>query len=130
MVVNELEGVLKDVKSESGLYFFEVDVEGDAFFALQLHNGYKHKNIKLRFRENDVSIAKKIDEPQVSISNIQKATVKSIENGSLLARVELLYKEKSIYSLITQRSLEKLNIKTGDEVYFLVKALSIEVFCE
>ncbi|OSS41718.1 Molybdate-binding domain of ModE [Desulfurella amilsii] len=129
MMINELEGILQDIRYANGVYFFEINVDGDIFFALQLHNGYKTgSNVKLRFREGDISIAKEIC-PEISISNIHKAIVKNIENDSLLARFELSYKEKSLYSLITQRSLRKLNIKINDGVYFLVKALSVEVFC-
>jgi molybdopterin-binding protein len=130
MVVNELSGILENIIHKNGVYFFEVSVDGDSFFALQLHNGCKiDSSVKLRFREGDISIAKKIH-PEISISNIHKATVKNIENDSLLARVELYYKEKSLFSLITEKSLKKLDLKINDEVYFLVKALSIEVFCE
>jgi molybdopterin-binding protein len=130
MVVNELIGVLQNIIHANGVYFFEVNVDGDNFFALQLHNGCEiGSSVKLRFRECDISIAKKIH-PEISISNIHKATVKNIENDSLLARVELYYKEKSFFSLITERSIKKLGLKINDEVYFLVKALSVEVFCE
>lgn len=130
MVVNELEGVVQNIESANGVYFFEIDIAGETFFALQLHNGFNKKtHVRVRFREGDISIAKQI-EPKISISNIHKAVVKGIENGNLLARIELNYKERSLYSLITGKSLKKLNIKIGDEVYFLVKALSVEVFCE
>ncbi|WP_291490098.1 TOBE domain-containing protein [Desulfurella sp.] len=130
MVINEIEGVLENTEFSNGVYFFEVNVKGDTFFVLQLQNGCDKLNtVKLRFRENDVSIAKKTIS-EISISNIHKAIVKSIENGYLLARIELLYKDHPIYSLITNKSLKKLNIKVNNEVYFLVKAISIEVLCE
>lgn len=130
MMVNELNGILQNVTHSNGLYFYEVNVGGDKFFALVLQNGYKiGDKVKLRFREGDTSIAK-IIRPEISISNIHKATVTNIENDSLLARIELFYKEKSLYSLITERSLKRLDLKINDEVFFLVKAISVEVFCE
>jgi len=111
MITNELNGILQNIKHKNGVYFFEINVDGDSFFALQLHNECKiGSNVKLRFRECDVSIAKKIY-PEISISNIHKATVKNIENDSLLARVELYYKKKSVFILITEKSLKKLDLK-------------------
>ncbi|MGE4547569.1 MAG: molybdopterin-binding protein [Desulfurella sp.] len=130
MIVNELSGILRNMMHKNGVYFFEVNVDGDSFFALQLHNSCKvNSSVKLRFSEGDISIAKKIH-PEISISNIHKATIKNIENDNLLCRVELYYKEKSLFSLITFKSLKKLDLKINDEVYFLIKALSVEVFCE
>ncbi|HHS49224.1 MAG TPA: transporter [Desulfurella acetivorans] len=130
MIVNELSGILRNMMHKNGVYFFEVNVDGDGFFALQLHNSCKvNSSVKLRFSEGDISIAKKIH-PEISISNIHKATIKNIENDNLLCRVELYYKEKSLFSLITFKSLKKLDLKINDKVYFLIEALSVEVFCE
>ncbi len=130
MFINELSGIVQHIESADGIYFLEINVDGDIFSSIQLNNGYKiNDNVKIRFCESDVSIAKTMCF-YISTLNTQKAVVKNIENGKLLTRVELFYKDTTICALITQKSLKKLNIQLNDEVYFLVKALALDVVYE
>ncbi len=130
MFINELSGVIKHIESADGIYFLEINVDGDVFFSIQLNNSYKiNDNVKIQFCESDISIAKTMCF-HISTLNIQKAIVKNIENGKLLTRVELFYKNTIIRALITQKSLKKLNIQLNDEVYFLVKAIALDIAYE
>ncbi len=84
------------------------------------------ERVRARIRARDVSLA--VDRPtQISILNILKGRVISIdaEAGSIVD-VQLAVGAASLTARITRHSLHELRIGVGQELYVLVKAVSLD----
>lgn len=77
--------------------------------------------VSLLFKETEVSIAKKLS-GLISLSNQLNAKVTQIVRGEILSAVTLAYQQDTIVSVITTRSVDRLQLKVGDAVEALIKA--------
>lgn len=77
--------------------------------------------VSLLFKETEVSIAKKLS-GLISLSNQLNAKVTQIVRGEILSAVTLAYQQHTIVSVITTRSVDRLQLKVGDAVEALIKA--------
>jgi molybdate transport system regulatory protein len=80
--------------------------------------------VTLLFKETEVSLAKNLS-GILSLRNRFAVTVRGIQRGDILSAVELDYSGKALTSVITTRSLERLQLAAGDNVEALVKANEI-----
>jgi len=110
----------------------DIDVDGDFFSSIVLETpttaAYlkQDHNITLIFKETEVSIAKNLT-GIISLRNRFKAKVKRVEESDLLTKVFLDFKGKSIVSIISTRSAQKLALIDGDEVEWLVKTNEVSL---
>jgi molybdate transport system regulatory protein len=125
--VNRLSGVIAFVESTDDLSLVDVEVDGDLFTAILVEtpesaawrkNGHK---VAVLFKETEVSLAKNLS-GRISLRNRMAARVESIRKGKLLSEVRLDYRGHAEVSVITTRSVERLELAPGDEVEGLVKA--------
>lgn len=77
--------------------------------------------VSLLFKETEVSLAKNLS-GLISLRNRFNAKVTYIERGEILSAVTLDYKQNTIVSVITTRSVDKLQLVVGDDVEALIKA--------
>jgi molybdopterin-binding protein len=64
---------------------------------------------------------------KISGRNQLKATVKEVVRGAVMAKVVLDYKGDELVSVITNDSVNDLDLKPGDKVTALVKATEMMV---
>lgn len=84
--------------------------------------------IEIGFKESVVAVlVGKCD--ALSYSNQIKVTINLVEMGEILTKICAIYKSSNveIISLITTNSAKRLNLKSGDEATFLVKATDMFV---
>lgn len=84
--------------------------------------------IEIGFKESAVAVlVGKCD--ALSYSNQIKITVNLVEMGEILTKICGIYKSSNtkIISLITTNSAKRLNLKSGDEATFLIKATDMFV---
>jgi molybdopterin-binding protein len=62
-----------------------------------------------------------------SIRNQLPGTIKSIVSDKVLSEVIVETTIGEVASIITTRSVEEMKLKTGDEVFALVKATSVSL---
>ncbi len=62
-----------------------------------------------------------------SIRNQLPGTIKSIVSDKVMSEVIVETSSGEVASIITTRSVEEMKLKTGDEVYVLVKATSVSL---
>jgi molybdopterin-binding protein len=62
-----------------------------------------------------------------SIRNQLPGTIKSIVSDKILSEVIVDTKIGEVTSVITTRSVEEMKLKTGDEVFALVKATNVSL---
>jgi molybdopterin-binding protein len=130
--MNKLRGRITAIESNDHVSLVDVDVSGDSFTAtlletpddapyLQVGNA-----VEVLFKETEVSLAKNLS-GLISLRNRMQATVKHVRGGAILSEVVLDYRGQSISSIVTSRSIQRLDIKAGDEIEALVKANEVSL---
>ena len=113
----------------------DINVDGDIFSSIVLETpssaAYLKQNhqVTLLFKETEVSIGKNLS-GLISLRNRFKAKVIHIEKSDLLSKIFLKYKGKDIVSIISTRSVNKLELMQGDEVEWLVKTNEVSLLGE
>jgi len=125
--MNQLRGRISRIESNDHVSLVDVDVCGDVFTATLLETPDDAPYLKVGnavdvlFKETEVSLAKGLT-GLISLRNRINATVKQVRSGIILSEVVLDYRGQPISSIITTRSISRLDIKPGDEVEAMVKA--------
>jgi len=78
------------------------------------------KNIELLINESEVSIAKNRCE-EISLNNQLDCLVDDITCGEIFSKISLTMEGQKLSSLITSRSVKRLDLKKGDKVTALIK---------
>lgn len=125
--MNSLRGRIISIESNDHVSLVDVDVMGDTFTATLLETPEDAPYLRLGnavdvlFKETEVSLAKGLS-GLISLRNRMNTTVKLVRSGVILSEVMLDYRGQQISSIITTRSIKRMDIKAGDEVEALVKA--------
>ena len=125
--MNKLSGTILHVESTKTIALVDVQVRDDIFSAIvldTLENGSylkKGSAVTLLFKETEVSIGKNLS-GLISLRNRIAARIKNIERSEILSKVILDYQGSEIVAIITTRSIDRLDLKTGEPVEWLVKA--------
>ena len=125
--MNRLRGRIISIESNDHVSLVDVDVSGDTFTATLLETPDDASYLRLGnavdvlFKETEVSLAKGLS-GLISLRNRMNTTVKLVRSGVILSEVMLDYRGQQISSIITTRSIKRMDIKAGDEVEALVKA--------
>jgi molybdate transport system regulatory protein len=130
--MNKLTGIISKIQQSGAILLIDVDVDGHGFSAMLIESVTQPnwleagKTIELVFKETEVSLAKNLS-GMISMRNRMKCTVLKIERGELLSKVDLKFKEHTIASAITTRSVDALDLKIGEEVEALVKSNEVSL---
>ncbi len=130
--MNKIAGKVTQVQSSTDMSIVEVDIGGDIVSALVLETPHSAAYLKsgntveVVFKETEVSIGKNLA-GLISIRNNFKARIKTIDAHSLLATIVLIYHAQEITSIISTQSVERLDLKVGDEVQWLVKTNEVSL---
>ncbi len=125
--MNKLRGRITRIEFNDHISLVDVDVSGDSFTATLLETPEDAPYLKVGnavdvlFKETEVSLAKGLT-GLISLRNRINTTVKLVRSGVILSEVVLDYRGYTISSIITTRSIQRLDIKSGDEVEAMVKA--------
>ncbi len=130
--MNKLRGRITAIESNDHVSLVDVEVSGDSFTATLLETPEDASYLKVGnevevlFKETEVSLAKNLS-GLISLRNRMHATVKQVRSGAILSEVVLDYHGQPISSIITTRSIKRLDIKQGDEIEALVKANEVSL---
>ena len=125
--MNKLRGRIAKIESNDHVSLVDVDVMGDIFTATLLETPDDAPYLRVGnvvdvlFKETEVSLAKGLS-GLISLRNRLNTTVRQVRSGVILSEVVLDYRGHTISSIITTRSIKRLDIKPGDEVEAMVKA--------
>ena len=131
--MNKLSGTILHVESTKTIALVDVQVHDDIFSAIVLdtleNSSYLKKGsaVTLLFKETEVSIGKNLS-GLISLRNRIPSRIKNIERSSILSKVILDYQGSEIVSIITTRSVDRLDLKPGEQVEWLVKANEITLY--
>ena len=130
--MNKLNGKIVLIESSAHMSMVDIDVDGDVFSSIVLETPSSASYLKqgspvtLLFKETEVSIAKNLS-GLISLRNRFKATVKHIEKSAILSKIYLDHKGRTIVSIISTRSTQKLGLIEGDAVEWLVKTNEVSL---
>ena len=120
--MNKLSGKIVHVESTKTIALVDVQVHDDIFSAIVLEPSFKEgDSVVLLFKETEVSIGKNLS-GLISLRNRVSSRIKNIEHSAILSKVVLDYKGSEIVSIITTCSVDRMDLKTGQEVEWMVKA--------
>lgn len=130
--MNRLPGRITAVETAGQVRLVDVDVQGDTFSAILLDTGNDLRPgvaVILVFKETEVSLAKDLS-GVISLRNRLASRVRAIDKGRVLSKITLDYLDREVVSVITTRSVERLDLKVGDAVEALVKANEMAILHE
>jgi molybdate transport system regulatory protein len=125
--MNRLRGQISGIESNGHVSLVDVIVDGDTFVCILLEAPDSApylavgNEVNVLFKETEVSLAKNLS-GLISLRNRIRGTVQHIRKGAVLSEVVLDCRGHSVSSIITSRSIVRLDIKEGDEVEALIKA--------
>ena len=108
----------------------DVDVNGTKMTAITIGIPEKvsylqiSKNIELLFTESEVSIGKLI-QGQISLNNQLECIIDTLISGEIFTQVMLSFDGEHLTSLITTRSVKRLNLEAGDRVTAFIKTTEV-----
>ncbi len=133
--MNRLKGKITQITSHEGISLVNIQV-GDSSFGTVLLDTPQScsylkigKDITVAFKETEVAIALP-SLGSISMANQLKCKIKSIQNGKILAKIELTCKDDILTSIITSRSSTRLGLEKDKEVIALIKANEISLIEE
>ena len=128
--VNEIEGQISYIKEADSISYVRLKTEIGEFTALLIENpssvSYLEigNNVKVLFNASSVSLAKTKPE-SITISNVFEGKIKDIKSSEVLSLVTVECGDVVIKSMITNFSVERLNLKPEDKVFVLIKATDV-----
>jgi molybdate transport system regulatory protein len=117
--MNKLPATITAIQQSGTILLVDAEVEGPEW----LETG---KEVNLVFKETEVSLAKEL-QGKISMRNRMKCVVLKVDKGELLSVITLQFRNFTIASAITTRSVDNLQIEIGDEVEALVKANEVSL---
>ena len=130
--MNQLEGKVIKVESSSDLALMDIEVNGALFSSIIIGlNGWLERlkpgfPVRLLFKETEVGIGDGLAE-RISIRNVFRCKIKEIRQSEILSEVTFDFKGFEIVSLITTRSVKKLDLKKGEEKEWFIKSTEVSV---
>ena len=130
--MNQLRGRIIGIESNDHVSLVDVEVSGDTFSAMLLETPDSApylaigNEVQLLFKETEVSLAKNLS-GQISLRNRVQGRVRAVRSGGILSEVLLEYRGQTLTSIITTRSIKRLDIQQGDEVEALIKANEVSL---
>lgn len=130
--MNQLRGRIVGIESNDHVSLVDVEISGDTFSAMLLETPESASyllignEVQVLFKETEVSLAKNLS-GLISLRNRVHGSVRSVRRGAILSEVVLDYRGQTLTSIITTRSIRRLDIKQGDEVEALIKANEVSL---
>ena len=124
--MNKISGIISELENEGNLTIVHMKA-GESHFKTIILDDPKESSylkvdtpVEILFKETEVSISTK-PLSCISLSNQIPGTITAIEKGKLLSQIVLDCDGKTIVSIITTSSTDRLGLEIGKKVYSLVK---------
>ncbi len=131
--MNNILGTITAIDTDGNLSLVDITVSEDIRMSALIVETPEHcpwlkagKKAKVLFKETEVSIARNLS-GQISLRNRFMATITRIRSEGMLAEITLASAEHEVVSIITSRSAQRMELKTGDQVEWLVKANEVSL---
>jgi len=125
--MNQFQATISQIVSKGSLHIVKFTFGSTLLTMVSLELSDKLKVntlVNLSVNPNYIALARETS-PQLSYSNQIESTIRAIEKGAILSRVELLENGTYFESIITSESLDRMQLAVGDKVVMLMKASEI-----
>lgn len=128
--MNRIQAKIKEITISGGVMLVDMEAEGCPMSALLINSNEtinwlkKEALVTAIFKETEVSIAKNFS-GEISLRNRLDCIIDHISKGELLSTITLKFNDTFITSAITTRSVNSLDLHTGDKVTAMIKANEI-----
>lgn len=133
--MNRLSGKITGIESDKGISIVDIMTDGGPLSAMILETPETAPYLKIDkpifaiFKETEVAIGKGGSE-NISYLNINDGVVEGFNLGDVLSEITLSANGKTIRSIITKRAFNRLGIKKGDSVKWIIKSNEISIESE
>jgi molybdate transport system regulatory protein len=130
--MNRLRGQISGIETNGHISLVDVAVGDLTFAAILLESPLSApylavgNAVTVLFKETEVSLAKNLS-GQISLRNRINARVQRIIHGEILSEVQLDHCGQPLVSIVTSRSVKRLDLQEGDAVEALVKANEVSL---
>ncbi|MBW6508431.1 MAG: TOBE domain-containing protein [Desulfuromonadales bacterium] len=131
--MNSIPGTIAAIDTDGNLSLVDIEVSSDFRMSALIVETPEHcpwlktgHKTKILFKETEVSIARNLS-GQISLRNRFTATIAAIRSSGMLAEITLDSAGHQVISIITNRSAQKMELKTGEQVEWLVKANEVSL---
>jgi molybdopterin-binding protein len=127
--MNQLLAKITKIENVDNLNLVHFDCNGTKLTMMSLE---LNKNIKvgvevvLNIKSTAITIGKGIS-GELSISNKLNANIESIEVGKLLSRIEVKVINKLFETIVTNDTLQRLDLQVGQDVDIFIKASELSI---
>jgi len=127
--MNTIKATVAQMHNFEGISLVELKTQEDTLtlVALEIDEKVKVGTVVTLFaKATNVVLAKhKIED--ISLSNQLECLIKEIQMGTLLSSITLHVKESILESIITTKSLKKLDLHVNEKVIALIKASDLSI---
>ena len=123
-MLNNIEAAVTNIKNYDGVNIVEFDFNGIKLCMISLELSNKIQvgaHVILGVKPSHITIAKNLS-GEISASNNFETIITKIEQGQLLAAINMQVFDTKFESLVTVNSVKRMNLKQGDTVNVLIKA--------
>ncbi|MDD2356938.1 MAG: TOBE domain-containing protein [Thiovulaceae bacterium] len=127
--MNTIKATVTEIQNFERISFLELKTQINtlALVALEIDERVKVGTVvTLLVKATNVALAKKRVE-DISLSNQLECLIKEIQIGTLLSSVTLHVEENILESIITTKSLHKLDLHVNDKAVALIKASDLSI---
>lgn len=125
--MNSLKGNIVDILSSGNISLVEVAVKNVVLSSMIIGNASNTEflqlgnTVKLLFKESEMSIAKNF-QGELSLRNRLTGPILKLKKGKVFSEITFDFQGYKLVSLITTRSVERLELKIGEEITGLIKS--------
>jgi len=125
--MNKLSGTIENITSSGNISLVEVNVAGVLLSAMIIGNAGNtpflkiENSVQVLFKESEVSIAKNF-QGEISLRNRLVGPILKLKKGIVFSEITFDFKGHRMVSLITTRSVERLELVVGDEITGFIKS--------
>lgn len=126
--MNELRATVTQIQNLDNLNLVELEHENIllTMINLELDNLKVNDEVILCVNSSHISIAKEF-KGEISLSNKLPCTIDTIDKGELLSSLKINIHNTYFTSIITTKSVNRMNLNLGDEVLALIKASDLQI---
>ncbi len=130
--MNKLKAKITGFECSENIAIINTDVSGSSLSSIVIENEETAPYLKignsidLLFKETEVSLAKELS-GFLSFRNRIKVRIKEINTGEVFSKITLDHQGTDIVSILTNTSLQSMDVKQGEEIEAIIKANEITI---
>jgi len=130
--MNSFPGIIQNISKSEDIMLVDLLVNGHPMSALLTENPYTDSwlvvgnSVSVVFKETEVSLMKNFS-GKISLRNQLPCKVLKIEKGAIIGCVHLAFDAYKLISVITSRSIDFMEIQSGDDITAMIKANEVSI---